>query len=73
MPGRPSVLLTTEGTYPFHKGGVSTWCDVLTRQLPEYNFTLCAVTMHPYLTKQYQAGAACQRFAGAAVGNRATL
>ena len=51
MPGRPSVLLTTEGTYPFHKGGVSTWCDVLTWQLPENHFTLCAVTMHPYLTK----------------------
>ncbi|MGL6337814.1 MAG: DUF3492 domain-containing protein, partial [Waterburya sp.] len=22
--------MTTEGTYPFAKGGVSTWCHVLT-------------------------------------------
>ncbi|WP_147640347.1 DUF3492 domain-containing protein [Paenisporosarcina sp. HGH0030] len=21
-----TVFLTTEGTYPFHEGGVSTWC-----------------------------------------------
>jgi glycosyltransferase involved in cell wall biosynthesis len=48
------VLLTTEGTYPFHKGGVSTWCDVLTRNLPEIDFTLLAVMMHPYLRQRYQ-------------------
>jgi polysaccharide biosynthesis protein PelF len=48
-----TVLLTTEGTYPFHKGGVSTWCDVLIRQLPEIDFLVFAVMMHPYLTPQY--------------------
>ncbi len=53
-PGRRSVLLATEGTYPFHKGGVSTWCDVLTTELPEIDFTLLAVTMHPYLPLQYR-------------------
>ncbi|PYT66282.1 MAG: hypothetical protein DMG39_27150, partial [Acidobacteria bacterium] len=31
---RISVLLTTEGTYPFYTGGVSTWCDRLTHDLP---------------------------------------
>lgn len=52
--GALSVLLTTEGTYPFHKGGVSTWCDALTRQLGEVDFTLLAVTMHPYVKSSYQ-------------------
>lgn len=29
-PGRrPRILITTEGTYPFAVGGVSSWCDVL--------------------------------------------
>ena len=54
MSRRRSVLLTTEGTYPFHKGGVSTWCNVLTSQLSEIDFTLLAVTMHPYLPLQYE-------------------
>jgi len=48
-----SVLLTTEGTYPYHKGGVSTWCDALTRQLGEVNFRLMALAMHPYLKQSY--------------------
>jgi polysaccharide biosynthesis protein PelF len=50
---RLSVLLTTEGTYPYHRGGVSTWCHALTNELPEIDFTLLAVTMHPYLESQY--------------------
>ncbi len=49
-----SILLATEGTYPFHKGGVSTWCDVLVRNLPEIDFTLLAVMMHPYLKQRYE-------------------
>jgi glycosyltransferase involved in cell wall biosynthesis len=49
----PSVLLTTEGTYPYHRGGVSTWCDALTTRLSEVDFHLLAVTMHPYLTAKY--------------------
>lgn len=50
---RLSVLLATEGTYPFHGGGVSTWCDALTRHLPEFDFLLLSVMMHPYLKQQY--------------------
>jgi len=49
-----SVLLATEGTYPFHKGGVSTWCDVLLRNLPNIDFTLLTVMMHPYLKQHYE-------------------
>lgn len=51
--GSCSVLLTTEGTFPYHKGGVSTWCDSLTRQLPEVDFTLLALTVHPCVKATY--------------------
>jgi glycosyltransferase involved in cell wall biosynthesis len=54
MTGRLRVLLTTEGTYPFHGGGVSTWCDALTSHLSEVDFTLLAVTMHPYVRQRYR-------------------
>lgn len=52
-PGLYSVLLTTEGTYPFHGGGVSTWCDVLLQGLPEVDFHLLAVMMNPFLRQRY--------------------
>jgi polysaccharide biosynthesis protein PelF len=51
------VLLATEGTYPFHKGGVSTWCHVLTQQLPEVDFKILAVVANPYLQKHYDLSA----------------
>jgi polysaccharide biosynthesis protein PelF len=51
---RLSVLLTTEGTYPYHKGGVSTWCHALTRRLSDVDFTVFAVAMHPYLEPAYE-------------------
>ena len=50
---RLSALLTTEGTYPYHRGGVSTWCHALTSELGEIDFTVLAITMHPYLEAQY--------------------
>ena len=46
---RKSVMLTTEGTYPFYHGGVSVWCDQLVRHLPEADFHLFAVTHSPRL------------------------
>ncbi|WP_036479449.1 GT4 family glycosyltransferase PelF [Myxosarcina sp. GI1] len=51
---RPLVLLTTEGTYPFAKGGVSTWCHVLTHQLPEVDFKLLSIVANPYLKRHYE-------------------
>ena len=39
-----TALLTTEGTYPFEGGGVSAWCDVLVRELPDVDFTVLAIT-----------------------------
>ena len=44
------VMLTTEGTYPFHHGGVSTWCDVLIKRLKNIDFVLYSVMMNPYVT-----------------------
>jgi glycosyltransferase involved in cell wall biosynthesis len=55
MSPRPvRVLMTTEGTYPFHGGGVSTWCDALIANLPEVEYTLLAVAMHPYVQQKYE-------------------
>jgi glycosyltransferase involved in cell wall biosynthesis len=55
MSPRPvRVLMTTEGTYPFHGGGVSTWCDALIANLPEVDYTLLAVAMHPYVQQKYE-------------------
>ncbi|MFN8472649.1 MAG: GT4 family glycosyltransferase PelF [Anaerolineae bacterium] len=42
-----SVLLVTEGTYPFQWGGVSTWCHLLMRDLPDVNFTLLSIVPYP--------------------------
>ena len=34
------IAMITEGTYPFHPGGVSTWCDQIIRGLAEHSFSL---------------------------------
>ena len=51
---RPSVLLTTEGTYPFEGGGVTTWCDVILNGLPDIDVHLLAVTGSTALTLHKQ-------------------
>ncbi len=47
------VLLMTEGTYPFHRGGVSTWCDALGHGMRGVRYTILAVVMNPYVVPQY--------------------
>ncbi|MCS7001334.1 MAG: GT4 family glycosyltransferase PelF [Dehalococcoidia bacterium] len=42
-----TVLLTCEGTYPYQEGGVSTWCDVLIRSIPEARFTVLSLIAQP--------------------------
>jgi len=49
-----SVLLTTEGTYPFYTGGVSTWCHRLTHELPNMDFTVLAVVTNPSPQSKYE-------------------
>ncbi len=38
------VTLITEGTYPFHDGGVSVWCDQVVRGLAPDRFHIDAIT-----------------------------
>jgi len=38
------ICLITEGTYPFHDGGVSVWCDQLVRGMAPHRFAVDAVT-----------------------------
>jgi glycosyltransferase involved in cell wall biosynthesis len=44
---RISVLMCSEGTYPYTQGGVSVWCDQLIRGLPDFDFKIFAITNSP--------------------------
>ena len=44
--GGARVALITEGTYPFHAGGVSVWCDQLVRGLEAHEFEITAIVGH---------------------------
>jgi hypothetical protein len=48
------VLLVTEGTYPYSKGGVSTWCHELVHALEDVEFDLVALTGDPTLAPLFQ-------------------
>jgi polysaccharide biosynthesis protein PelF len=50
---KPHIMLTTEGTYPYMGGGVSTWCHELTQQLGDVDFTLFAIVANPYINQHY--------------------
>jgi polysaccharide biosynthesis protein PelF len=41
---RTRVLLTTEGTYPYAVGGVSSWCDLLVRNLEDIDWQVLPIT-----------------------------
>jgi polysaccharide biosynthesis protein PelF len=45
--------MTTEGTYPYASGGVSTWCDALLRNTPDVNYTLLAIMMNPHMEARF--------------------
>ncbi|MEI7643548.1 MAG: GT4 family glycosyltransferase PelF [Chloroflexales bacterium] len=47
------ILLISEGTYPFHWGGVSTWCHLLIRDLPDVEFTLLSLVADPRYEPQF--------------------
>ncbi len=51
---RINVLMETEGTYPYVGGGVSTWCDILCRELPQVDYYICAITGDPNVAFKYQ-------------------
>jgi glycosyltransferase involved in cell wall biosynthesis len=40
---RPRVLLTTEGTYPYAMGGVTSWCDLLLHRLVDFDWQVLPI------------------------------
>jgi polysaccharide biosynthesis protein PelF len=49
----PKICLLTEGTYPFVRGGVSTWCHDLVVGMPEVEFVVYAVIANPTGALEY--------------------
>ncbi len=47
------ITLITEGTYPYHLGGVSVWCDQLLREIPEHRFSVLAISASGAEKKMY--------------------
>ncbi|BCD67684.1 GT4 family glycosyltransferase PelF [Nitratiruptor sp. YY09-18] len=50
---RIKVVWTGEGTYPYATGGVSTWADILIRELRNIDFVLLPIMMHPYMQTKF--------------------
>jgi len=50
---RIRVLLSTEGTYPFHQGGVSNWCNDLVGKLTGVDYIIYSIIMNPYVTQKF--------------------
>ena len=48
------IYLSTEGTYPFVLGGVSTWVDMLVHGLPDHHFEVGALVDNPHHRIQYR-------------------
>lgn len=53
MNDRIVVMMATEGTYPFHQGGVSTWCDILIKKLTSVDYVIYSVLMDPFVTQKF--------------------
>jgi glycosyltransferase involved in cell wall biosynthesis len=47
------VALVTEGTYPYERGGVATWCEQLITGLPDHEFDVVAIVAHPFQRASY--------------------
>ncbi|PWK14965.1 GT4 family glycosyltransferase PelF [Tumebacillus permanentifrigoris] len=53
MSDRIKILLSTEGTYPFHQGGVSTWCETLVNKMDMVDFVIYSITANPFITQKF--------------------
>ncbi|MBL0389004.1 GT4 family glycosyltransferase PelF [Tumebacillus sp. ITR2] len=53
MSDRIRILLSTEGTYPYHQGGVSTWCETLVQKMDMVDFVVYAITANPFITQKF--------------------
>lgn len=47
------VVLTTEGTYPYYAGGVSTWAHILLHEIDDIEFNVIAIMMHPFISAKF--------------------
>ncbi len=47
------VMLSTEGTYPFHQGGVSTWSDTLIKNMKDIDYVVLSIMMNPFVTQKF--------------------
>ncbi len=55
MADRLKVMMTTEGTYPFHQGGVSSWCDMLVNKLDsQVDYTIFTIIMNPFVSQKFK-------------------
>ena len=50
---RIKIVWTGEGTYPYATGGVSTWADLLIKELKNIDFVLMPIMMHPYMQTKF--------------------
>jgi polysaccharide biosynthesis protein PelF len=48
------VLMICEGTYPFHFGGLATWCHALMTELDDYEFHLLAMCDTPKAQPRFE-------------------
>ena len=48
-----NVMMVTEGTYPYHAGGVGTWCQALIERLPEVSFDLLCIESNANVSAVY--------------------
>lgn len=53
MSGKLKVMLSTEGTYPFHQGGVSTWCHMLVQNISQVDYFIYSIIMNPFVTQKF--------------------
>ncbi len=54
MNSKLKVMMATEGTYPFHLGGVSSWCDMLVNNLSKnIEFTVFSIMMNPFVEEKF--------------------
>lgn len=49
-----SILLSLEGTYPFHGGGVSTWAHILCNKIKNYDFVLYSINANFETKPKYE-------------------
>ena len=51
---RLHILMIAEGTYPYHWGGVSTWCHLLLSDLPDIDFSLISIIGDPSAKPRFE-------------------